>query len=147
MATGLQRLVRRALLTRLKADADVTALVPSASIDPDGEPTWPFIRLRAPVTQRLRATGVNGGLITWDVHAFARAREVAGSEVETAEDHAGRIGGAIEAALADNRIELEDGSVAKIEWSDARLLEDDEPGAYHYFAQVNARVLADQAVG
>lgn len=142
MATGLQRLVRRALLARLKGNVGLTALVPAASINPDGEPTWPHIRLRAPVTRRLRAAGVNGGEGSFDVHAFARSRYDAGARVETAEDHAGRIGAAIEAALADNRIALEGGGTVRIEVTDMRLLEDDTPDAYHWFAQVNWRALA-----
>jgi hypothetical protein len=144
MATGLQRRVRRAVLARLKADSALTALVPAASIYPQAarEPEWPFIKLGPPVTLRLRAAGVNGGLVTLDVHAFARARLTNGVEVETAEDHTSRIGAAIEAALADNRIDLEGGAVAKIELSDIRLLQDSEPEAFHWFAQVNARVLA-----
>ncbi len=142
MATGLQRLVRRALLARLKANAPLTALVAAASINPVGEPVWPFVKLRAPVTRRLRAAGLNGGEGSFDIHAFARARVVGGAEVETAEDHAGRIGGAIEAALADARITIEGGHVLRLEVNDMRLLEDEEPEAWHYFAQVNWRVLA-----
>ncbi|WP_310533128.1 DUF3168 domain-containing protein [Novosphingobium sp.] len=142
MATGIQRLVRRALLAKLKGDAGLIALVPSASIHPAGEPSWPFIRLDAPVTRRLKATGLNGGVGSFDIHAFARDREVAGSVVETGEDHAGRIGGAIEAALADNRLALEGGGEVRITVDDMRLLTDDDPGAWHYFAQVNFRVLA-----
>ena len=142
MATGLQRLMRRGLLTRLKSNAPLIALVPAGQIDQYGEPVWPFIALEDPVTRRLRAACVNGGLIAFDIHAFARAREVAGEVVEDARDHAGRIGGAIEAALSDCRIALEDGSIARIEISDMRLMKDEVPGAFHYFAQVNTRVLA-----
>lgn len=142
MATGLQRLVRRAVLARLKADAGLTALVPAASINPVGVPVWPFVKLMNPITQRLRAAGVNGGLVTFDIHAFARARLSGGAEVETAEDHAGRIGAAIEAALADARFTFDTDKIVHIEISDMRLLEDEEPDAFHYFAQVNCRVLA-----
>lgn len=142
MATGLQRLVRRALLAKLKGNAPLTSLVPAASIHPAGEPSWPFIRLDSPVTRRLKASGLNGGVGSFDVHAFARDRESAGAVVETGEDHAGRIGAAIEKALADNRLALEGGGVVKIEVNDMRLLTDDDPGAWHYFAQVNFRVLA-----
>jgi hypothetical protein len=90
----------------------------------------------------LRAACVNGGLVSVDVHAFARARVSGGQVVETAEDHASRIGAAIEAALADNRITLEGGPTANIELGDIRLLQDQEPDAFHWFAQLNARVLA-----
>lgn len=142
MATGLQKLVRRALLTRLKADADLIELVPATSINPDGEPVWPFIKLHAPVTQQLRAACVNGGTVSWDVHAFAGPRLDGGAEVETAEDHAGSIGSGIERVLANNWITLEGGAKAKIALSDIRLIEDGDPRHFHWFAQVNAKVLA-----
>jgi hypothetical protein len=76
------------------------------------------------------------------VHAFARARLNGGLVAETGEDHAGRIGEAIETALADTNLTLSDGSNARIVLSDLNLMQDDEPGAFHYIAQVNARVLA-----
>ena len=142
MATGLQRIVRRALLAKLKGSATLTALVPAASINPDGEPTWPHVKLRAPVTRRLRGAGLNGGEGSFDIHAFARSRYDAGARVETAEDHAGRIGAAIETALADNRLALDGGGTVRIEVNDMRLLEDDTPDAFHWFAQVNWRALA-----
>lgn len=142
MAVALQRLVRRAVLTRLKANAALTAAVPASSINPLGAPVWPFIILRTPRTVRLRATGVNAGTVAFDLHAFARARlDGSGAMVETAEDYAGRIGGLIEAALADARFMFE-GVAMRVSLSDMRLLEDDEPDALHYFAQVNARILA-----
>ena len=77
-----------------------------------------------------------------DVHAFAYARKSGAQTVETAEDHASRIGERIEAALNDNRIELDTGITARIRLSDMQLLQDDEPEAFHYLAQITARVLA-----
>lgn len=140
--TGAQKLVRRALLIKLKGTSAVTALVPSGSINPPGTPTWPFIVLRAPVTQRLKAACVNGGQGSWDVHAFAGPRLSAGAVVETAEDHAGSIGAAIETALADNWLDLPGGAKVRIRLSDIRLLQDGDPDHYHWFAQVNWRVLS-----
>ena len=142
MATGLQRLVRRALLARLKANAPLTALVPVGSINPAGDPVWPFVILRAPISRPLRAASLRGQEGSFDIHAFARAREVDGAEVETGEDHAGRIGAAIETCLEPNRLTLEDGSVVRISLTDMRLLPDESPGDYHYFAQINWRVMA-----
>lgn len=146
MATkGLQRLVRRAVMARLKANATLTALVPATSIfgqDAGADPAWPFVKTGPATTLRRKATGTDGGTITFDVHAFARARQSAGQIAETGEDHAGRIGGAIETALADCNVALSDGSNCKIVLSDLQLMQDDEPGAFHYIAQVNARVLA-----
>jgi Protein of unknown function (DUF3168) len=146
MATGLQRLLRRAILTRLKSDTGLTNLVPAGSIYPQaisGAPTWPFVKLGPPVTLRYRATCVTGGNISLDVHAFARARESGGVVVETAEDHCGRIGENIERVLADNNLTLEGGATAKLHLTDIRLFQDEEPDAFHYMAQINARVLAE----
>lgn len=120
-------------------------MVPAARIYPQttpADPVWPFIKLGPPVTLRLRAACTNGGMVSMDVHAFARARSEGGQVVETAEDFAGRIGGAIETALADQRVTLDDGEVIRLSLSDMRLFQDREAGAFHYFAQVNARVLA-----
>lgn len=137
MATGLQLPLRRALLTTLKADAGLTAAVPVASIQPVGEPVWPFVWLTSPRTSRLRAAGVNGAIVRFDAHAFAKTRDV-----ETAQDHAGRIGGLIEAALSDRWLTLEGGYRAHVEIGDSQLLEDGSPDAYHWFGQINCRVLA-----
>ena len=142
MATAIQKTVRRGLVNLLRTNAALTAVVPASRIHPKTEPAWPFIKLASPTTQRLRAACVNGGLVTWDIHAFARDRKSGNATVEYAEDHAGRIGGLIEAALSDRRVPLEDGSICHIELSDMRLLEDGEPEAFHYFAQINCRVLA-----
>lgn len=145
MATGLQILVRKALLSTLKADAPLIAIVPAASIFsqrvPD-KPAWPFIKLGPPSTTPLRATGVRGGVVTVGVHAFARPRLSGETEVETAEDYAGRIGSAIEAALQNTRI---DGVTVKIgvKLSDIRLLVDGaEADAFHWLCNANCRVLA-----
>ena len=150
MATkGLQRLVRRAVLARLKADAGLTALIPAASLfgqDAGHAPSMPFAKLGPAFTRRRKMAGSDGGVISFDVHAFARAREVAGAVVETGEDHASRIGAAIETALNDTNITLEDGSNAHIRLSDMQLMQDDEPGAFHYLAQVNAKVMASDGL-
>ena len=80
--------------------------------------------------------------ITLDVHAFARARDEAGQVVETAEDYASRIGEAIELTLADQWIDMPEGTRAKLSLSDIRLLQDEEPDAFHYVAQITAKVLS-----
>lgn len=145
MAVGIQAKVRRAILTALKAETSLTDLVAAARILPQGaggEPAWPFVRLGAAITQPSKAACTAGGDVAMDVHAFARARSSGGQVVETAEDHAGRIGAAIETALADNRLALEGGSIAHVSLSDLTLMADEEPESFHWFAQINARVLA-----
>ena len=141
--TSLQRLVRRGLLIRAKADATLTALVPAGSIAPEGQPTWPFVLFETPRTLKLRAACVKGATVTFDAHAFAGPRMVAGAEVETAYDHVTRIGAAIEALCDDRKITLENGATCRLSLSDINILKDDEPGAMHWFGQVNARVLSE----
>lgn len=139
-ATSLQRLARRALLSRAKGDAALTVLIPAASIAPDGEPAWPFMLIEAPTTLRLRAACVRGARVSFDVHAFAR-----GDETQTGYDAASAAGSQIETTFADNRLTLENGAVCHIEFSDIRLLRDEAPNDWHWFGQLNCRVLAAPA--
>jgi len=145
MATqaALQRYVRRALMIRAKADATLTALVSVASINPDGEPAWPFVQFDVPRTQPLRLSCVKGATAQVDVHLFVGPREEAGNTVETGYDHASRCAAALEAVISDAWIDLEDGSRARLRLSDTQMLRDAEPDAWHWFGQVNARVLAE----
>lgn len=148
MSTGLQRLVRRAVLELLKSDAELNALVPAESWYPQGapaDPAWPFGKLGPAMSRPFRASGTRAANVSFAVHAFARAREEAGQVVETAEDHAGRIGENVERVLSDNRFELVEGPTVKIWLSDMQLMPDGSPDAFHWFAQVNARVLAEVA--
>lgn len=137
-----QRQVRRALLQRLKADVSLGTLVSGTSINPVGTPEWPFIVLRAPVTRRLKASCLNGAEGSWDIHAFAGQRMYGNQVFDTAEDHASAIGGAIETCLADNWLDLEDYGRVRIRLGDIRLLQDGDPDHYHWFAQIDWRVLA-----
>lgn len=142
MTPAKQRLVRRAVLARLKADEALTALVAATSINPVGVPAMPFIKLSAPVERPFQAAGVDGAIVSWDIHAFAGPRDEAGAVVETAEDHAGSIGAAVQTALFNDWLALEGGGKARLSLSDIRLLPDGGTEAYHWFAQINARVLA-----
>lgn len=139
---GLQRIARRAILARLKAHAELGALVPPASVHaqaPVGAPSWPFVKTGAPRTTPKRATGIDGAMIAIPVHAFARDRVANGAVVETAEDHAGRIGEQIEAALDAKGDDLPGVSLSYL-LSDIMLMTDaGEAGAFHYVATVNVK--------
>jgi hypothetical protein len=147
--TGLQRVARRAILARLKASLTVRALVPVAAIHsqqvPAG-PSWPFIKLGVPQTLPMTAACLNGAVITIPVDAFARQREEGGLVVETAEDHASRIGAAIERALhlRGETVTVEGQSVRlSYSLSDMRLFPDgEEADAFHYSGLIRAKVLA-----
>lgn len=145
MATpsSLQRLARRALLTRANADAGLTALVPASHIAPDGTPGWPIVLIESPRTLRLRASCVRGARVSFDIHAFAGPRVVSGATVETGYDHVSRIAEAIETVFADNHLTLENGADCKIEFSDTQFLKDGEPDAWHWIGQLNCRVLSE----
>ena len=143
MAVGLQKLVRRAILAKLKSDAGLIALVPAGQIDQVGVPVWPFVRVENPITRPFRMACVRGADVSFDAHVFARAREEGGAVVEEARDHAGSIGAAIEAALNYTHLALEGGGDARIRLSDIRLLEDGDADSFHWFCQANCRVLAE----
>lgn len=146
MAEALESLVRVAVLTRLKADTGLLALVSSASIDPNPEvaPVWPFVSTDSYTAQPFEAACVRGGIVTGSLHGFAGPRKNGSNQVvEFARDHAGRIGAALQRALHCKRLEIEGGGNARIRLSDIRLLSDGSPQAFHWFAQINARVLAE----
>lgn len=143
MAIDSTLAVRRALMTAMKADTALTALVPAARIYPqvpDKTPTWPFVRYGSPTSVPLRASCLDGAEHTIAIHAFAKQRKQGQSAVETAEDHAARIGAAIARAL-DARTLTVDGGKLKVNWRGSQLLIDgDERDAFH--AVVNFRVRA-----
>lgn len=149
MATkGLQRHVRRDVLALLKADAGVLALIPATSIHtqaPLTEPVWPFIKTQAPQTLPLRADCVDGATVNFGLSAFSRGRkDGAGALIETAEDHAGRIGEAIELAIDKAKSDLPGIGTVVYRVADMLLsLDGAEPGAFHYSCTVRARVLAE----
>ena len=147
--TGLQRVARRAILTRLKASSAVRNLVPVASIYgqtvPAG-PAWPFIKLGVPQTLPLTATCLNGAIVNIPIDAFARQREQGGVPVETAEDYASRIGAAIETALhLKGETVTVDGQLVRLSYTmtDMRLFPDgEEADAFHYSGLIRAKVHA-----
>ena len=148
MAKGLQRHVRRNLMELMKGDAGITAMVPAAQIHgqvPLTVPTWPFIKTQSPQSLPLRATGVDGATVNLGISAFSRGRfDGAGALIETAEDHAGRIGEAIETLIDQMKVDIPGIGPVSYRIADSVLLVDgDEPSAFHYSCTVRARVLAE----
>jgi hypothetical protein len=146
MATGLVRLSRRAILSFLKADAGVLARVPAASIHgqvPLTTPTWPFIKLGAISFEPLDAACVAGGSGRITVHAFAKAtRNGSGAITSTAEDNAGLIQAAIEAALHRAHMPLANGTMTLKQISSQLLVDGGEADAFHAITDFRARVIA-----
>lgn len=147
MANDFTLPVRRAILTGVKADAPLTAEVPASSIHPQSplvEPTWPFIKYGASSGIAIRASCVDGNELAGALHGFSRGRhDGTGALVETAEDHAARIGALMAKAIDRRVFTLDDGRQVKVRWTGSRLLPDGaEPDAYHTIQTFTARALA-----
>jgi hypothetical protein len=141
----LQRETRRLALSTLKANAALTAIVPASSIYSQhvkDAPAWPFIKFGPTQELPLRASCLNGADISFSVHCFAKPRLAGAQVVETAEDYASRIGAAICGALDSRQYPFTGGTV-RFRLSDRRLMVDGgEASAFHYYAVVNARIMA-----
>jgi len=141
--SSLQRECRRALFSIMKQDLVLTTLVADTSINPEGEPAWPFILIESPRTLRLRMSCVRGARVSFDVHAFAGPRTDSEEIVETGYDHVSRIADRIERLFAESTITLESGAKCGTLFSDAQMFKDGEPDRWHWFSQLNCRVLAE----
>jgi len=147
---GLFTIVRRDMVSRLKGNAGITALVPAVDIHGQtilSEPNWPFIKTGRPSLTPRRAACLDAGTVLVAVHAFARPRyDGGGAMIETAEDHADRIGKAIEAVLDRAGGEISDGAATgrvRYMLADRQLMPDGaEEDAFHWFANAVARVTA-----
>lgn len=67
--------VRRAIVSAMKAEPTITALVPAASIlppQPPSVPTWPFILYGVMISTPLRASGSDGATLTGAIHCYAK---------------------------------------------------------------------------
>lgn len=145
MAIDSTQAVRKAILTILKADSGVTAIVPKARIYSQRaitSPTWPFVLYGSPSALPRRASCVDGAILTVAVHGFADPRRNAsGSILETAEDHASRLGAAIATALDGQKADVATGRIA-IDWQGSQLLMDgDEADAFHTVQNFRVRAL------
>jgi hypothetical protein len=136
--------VRKGVVLALAGDTRVTKIVPASRIFAmtAASPAWPFILYGSPSNIPLRATCLDGGELVVAVHGFAKARQnVAGSTIETAEDHAGRIGAAIAKVLDGRRIDVPGGH-AKIAWTGSQLLIDGaEADAFHCVVNLRVRCI------
>lgn len=75
MARDLSHAVRIAILTAMKGEPSITALVPAPSIypaQPPSVPVWPFLLYGAPIVTPVRAAGYDGSAIVVAVHAYAK---------------------------------------------------------------------------
>lgn len=135
---------RKVILTALKANAGVLALVPKASIYPQvaaAVPDWPFILYGSPSGVPIRSSCVDGLEITVAVHSFAKQRMQGSQTVETAEDHACRIGAAVVACLDGSRLALPAGYLRILHTSSQLLIDGGEADAFHHVANFRCRAI------
>lgn len=145
MASDRSLAIRRAILTALKADAPLLGLIPASSMHPQApasEPSWPFIKTGAPSGLPINAACVDGSVTVVAVHGFAKPRIEDGAVVESAEDHAARIGAFTATALDKKKLALDGGGEAKLRWTGSQLLQDrDEADAFHTVQNFSVRSL------
>lgn len=130
----------------MKGDSALTAIVSAASIYPQATPAlpaFPFIRAGAPTLIPRRASCLDGAEITQAFHGFSKGRYTGDRILETAEDHASRIGSAMASALDGKHVDLGSGRSVRIRWTGSQLLQDpEEASAFHTVQNFLMRVFA-----
>jgi hypothetical protein len=138
--------VRKAILSALKADDAVTALVPAAQIYPartPAEPQWPFQRYGIASFLPLKSSGEDGQVIATAVHSFARATDSQPDGEQAASDIA-----AATAALLDGPegkglvLDLGEGTTAIVRVEGGRTLQDEEADDWHSITNIEVTVSA-----
>lgn len=139
MATAdFTRDLRRAVITALKADAALTALVPAAQIHTStvpANPAWPFLRWDAPNSIPRGVACTQGAEVTFFVHAFAKA-----AATDTAEAHAERITAAVAKVLHRARLTLPSASARLRVRATRSMMDGAEKDAWHGIVDVIAGV-------
>lgn len=126
--------LREAIITTLKADAPLVALVAAASIygeHPTTQPARPFIRYGEDDTLPAPVACWEGATVAFPIHAFSAAKYT---------DEIKGLNAAIVTALHGKVIELDDGTKAHIRWQGSQVLRDGaDPNAWHGFNRFEAR--------
>lgn len=123
--------LRRGIITALKADSGVAALVGARVYEePPAKVTFPFIRYGFPIVTDFRPDGWTGGNYDLTVHAFSVVNT---DEVES-------IAKAIQLALDEVDVPIDgDGGVLSLVWRTKNIIRDtDEASAYHAIVGLSA---------
>lgn len=120
--------LKSAVIEALESSADVTALVPVASIfamQPPAMPSWPFIRYGVPIVGGFEATCWSGSTVRVTLHAFAETNTQGAGENKVSD-----IAAAIVKAMGDfNPSNL---NLIECEWMQTRILNDsNEADKFH----------------
>lgn len=135
--------VRRAIIAELKGDTPLSALIgdrfyPQA---PPANPTWPFGKYGAPSSIPVRASCVDGSEMRVSLHGFSKGRRSGNRLIESAEDHAARIGAAMAGAVDGRRLTIP-GGYALVQWRGSQLMMDGaEADAFHCVVGLRVRCM------
>lgn len=146
---GLQLVARRELLTVVK-NSPVTAIVPREQIHAQApliELGPQAIKLGPPQTLPVKAACLDGAVVNIPLFAFAMARTQGKVTIESAEDHASRLGEAIETALDSCGVNATyKGKPFRVTFriADMLLQQDlDEASVFRYSCTVRCRLIAE----
>lgn len=128
-------LLRKAIVTQLRADDDLVDLVPEERIYGMRSPstlTWPFVRYGTPDTEPVRATCWDGSKVSISIHAFSK---------EEFEDQVAGVLSAIATALGDKVLILTGEVRAYMRWMGSTIIPDGaEASAWHGIARFEATI-------
>jgi hypothetical protein len=135
---------RAAILKALKASAEVTALIPKASIYPATVPAgaaWPFSRIGSVIGSPFVADGLSSASFRIMIQGFTKDVMTGDTLTLPAEDNAYQIGGAFKTALDGAVIPLLGGGTVKVDWlRSIPLVSDSEAGSWFVTSTFNAEV-------
>lgn len=132
--------VRGKIVAALKADAQLTAIVPAARVYPGkvpAGPVWPFIRVPLAIATTAELDGGSGSEMSGVVHCFTKI----GAGVLDPEAQAATINRHITRVLSQiDTTELDDGESVGVHVTQRQVLEDTaEADAYHGIVSYLAR--------
>jgi hypothetical protein len=138
MANDTSLALRQQVIVTLRADPDLTALVPSARIFGLRSPstlTWPFTRYGAPDALPFRGQCMDGATISFTIHSFSK---------QEFEDECAGINAAVSSALDQRAMDLPGarGVKARIVWKGSQIIPDAaEANVWHGVNRFEATVV------
>lgn len=150
MARDSSIYARRAGLTLLKGDAEISAAVADRVYPPQrpSEPLWPFVGWGVPIVSPFEAVCLDGNAIDLAVHVYAATEGAAGGTV-SGEETAALIAARTAAVLVDaGEIDLSVygcpyPAVAHFTWQQTQVIQDGaEADAFHAIASFRLVVVS-----
>lgn len=136
MANDHSLAIRRAIVAALRADDNITGLVPAFRVygeETPPEPVQPFIRVEFPISSAYESSCGAGSDASVVVHGFAEGPGA---------DRAASIGAAIATALDDAALDLGSATLVACDYQDSSVIRDTgEASAYHAIVRFNIQTV------